>query len=158
MSNKDDDVLVRPFEADDQESARSLIVSGLGEHFGFIDETLNPDLHDIMAQYVAPGHIFLVAVDGSTLVGTGALVADALHKEVEAHLVRVSVHPAYRGRGIGRKIVEQLLHAARQRGYRRILVETNSGWQDAIGLYKRLGFREYPRNTKGGVYMELELA
>lgn len=40
-------IKVRPFETRDQVAARKLILSGLGEHFGFIDERLNPDLDDI---------------------------------------------------------------------------------------------------------------
>src|SRR5690349_8639040 len=67
---------IRPFQARDQQAARQLILDGLGGHFGFIDESRNPDLDDIMAHYVEPGNSFVVAqIDGS-LVGTGALIAE----------------------------------------------------------------------------------
>ena len=66
------EVSLRPFEASDQGAARRLILEGLGEHFGFIDESLNPDLDDVMKSYVIPGHVFIVAHIGQDLVGTGA--------------------------------------------------------------------------------------
>ena len=35
-----DEVILREFKSTDQNEARALILSGLGEHFGFIDEKL----------------------------------------------------------------------------------------------------------------------
>jgi ribosomal protein S18 acetylase RimI-like enzyme len=145
--------LIRPFEERDQTAARRLILQGLGEHFGFIDESLNPDLNDIMTIYVRAGHSFLVAYSGPELVGTGALITVSSDT---GRIVRISTHGDYRRRGIGRTIVTSLLDQARERGYRRVLVETNNDWYDAIGLYQRLGFVEYGRNEYG-VGMALEL-
>src|SRR5437870_1312389 len=82
-----DDFLIRPFEPRDQDAVSKLILEGLGEHFGFIDETLNPDLADIMKCYIIPGHTFLVAYIGSNLVGTGALIRE---NEGSGRIVRVS--------------------------------------------------------------------
>jgi ribosomal protein S18 acetylase RimI-like enzyme len=147
-------IVIRQFEQRDQQAARQLILQGLGAHFGFIDETLNPDLNDIMANYVNVGHSFLVAYSGSNLVGTGALITEA---EGVGRIVRVSTHRDYRRRGIGRAIVTRLLNQARERGYRRVLVSTNTDWYDAIGLYQRLGFVEYGRNEYG-VGMSLEMS
>jgi ribosomal protein S18 acetylase RimI-like enzyme len=135
---------LRPFEAGDQEQARWLILNGLGEHFGYIDETRNPDLDDIQQHYIVPGHVFVVACMGRELVGTGALV---LHGEGISQLVRISTRKDCRRRGIGLAISTYLVNIARQRGGRRILVETNASWQAAIDLYKRLGFVEYERTA-----------
>jgi deferrochelatase/peroxidase EfeB len=44
---------VRDFKRQDQENARLLILAGLGEHFGFVDETINPDIEDIEKNYIA---------------------------------------------------------------------------------------------------------
>ncbi len=145
---------VRPFQAEDQQKAKRLILEGLGEHFGFIDEALNPDLDDIQGAYITPGHVFLVALLERELVGTGALISP---REGVGRIVRVTVHPAERRRGIGRLIVERLLLTARQRGYTDILVETNSDWHDAIGLYRRFGFSPHPDRNEEGLRMQLEL-
>lgn len=148
-----DELLVKPFEPGEQEAVRRLILEGLGGHFGFIDETLNPDLTDIMKSYIIPGNVFLVAYLGSELVGTGALV---LEKEHIGRVVRVSTSHLHRRKGIATTIMQHLLGIARQRGYRRVVISTNNGWEDAIGLYKYLGFAEEKR-TPIGVNMALDL-
>ena len=65
---------IRPFVPHDQIAARQLILNGLGEHFGWIDETRNPDLDDIAANYIQHGNVFVVAKLGGALVGTGGLI------------------------------------------------------------------------------------
>lgn len=65
---------IRSFEAGDQEQARWLILEGLGEPFGSIDETCNPDVDDILHHYVRAGHVFMVGCMGREIVGTGALI------------------------------------------------------------------------------------
>jgi ribosomal protein S18 acetylase RimI-like enzyme len=146
------EMLIRPFEASDQEATRRLILDGLGEHFGYIDESLNPDLDDIMTSYIVPGHVFVVVLSGSKLVGTGALI---IKDDKAGQLVRISVHADHRREGIGRAVVKHLVEIAKKRNLVRVLVETNNDWYDAIGLYKHLGFIEYNRDV-GSVYMALE--
>ena len=149
----EDELYIRSFEAGDQEQARWLILEGLGEHFGYLDETLNPDLDDILHTYLRAGHVFVVACMGRELVGTGALLS---HGEGISEMVRISTRKTYRRRGIGQAIVTYLVDVARQRGDRRIILKTNASWHDAIHLYQRLGFVEYER-TALGVGLELLL-
>jgi GNAT superfamily N-acetyltransferase len=148
------ELCIRSFEVGDQEQARRLILEGLGEHFGYINETLNPDLEDILRNYLRAGHVFVVACIGWELVGTGALLS---HGEGISEMVRISTRKDYRRRGIGQSIVTYLVNVARLRGDRRIIVKTNATWHDAIHLYQRLGFVEYGR-TALGVGLELLLA
>ena len=147
------EIAIRPFVAADQAAARALVLAGLGEHFGWTDETANPDLDDIHATYVAPGHRFVVAEVGGELAGTGALVEEA---PGVGRLVRMSVAPHHRRRGLGRALVAHLVAEARARGYARLLVETNDDWDDAIALYRRCGFAE-ERRAAGEVHLALDL-
>jgi ribosomal protein S18 acetylase RimI-like enzyme len=148
------DLVIRPFAAADQAAARRLILDGLGEHFGMIDESLNPDLTDIAATYLAPGHRFVVACLAGELVGTGAL---RFLGEQVGELVRISVSPRHRRQGIGQAVVAHLIAQARQRGLARLLVETNHDWVAAVNLYRRFGFTEYERDAVN-IYMRLDLA
>lgn len=148
-----DHIIIRPFVLADQPVVRRLILEGLGEHFGFIDETMNPDVDDIVAHFIAPGHIFLVAQCEMDIVGTAALI---LLGDGVAQMVRVSVSAQHRRRGIGRMLVNQLIGIARECGLQRIEVETNNDWEDAIGLYRRYGFVEHDRDDES-VYMSLPL-
>ena len=145
-------VHIRPFTPTDQDAARALILDGLREHWGTLNPTLNPDLDDITANYVAAGHIFLVAESGQRLIGAGAL---KLENDC-GQIVRVSVSPDWRRRGVGQSLVTALLEAAQTRGLIRVWMETNDDWNDAIDLYRRYGFREFDRHA-GCVFMALDL-
>ena len=150
----DPTVAIRPFAPADQEPVRRLILSGLGEHLGFVDEARNPDLDDIAASYLAAGHAFIVAELGGELIGTGALIEEA---PGVGRLVRMSVAPAHRRRGIGHALVAHLTDLAECRGYRRLVLETNDDWDDAVRLYLSCGFVEYDRSA-GEVHLTLDLA
>ena len=146
-------VRIRLFQPGDQEQVRNLILEGLGEHFGRIDPTLNPDLDNINASYVQTGHLFVVVESAGQIIGTGALI----HEEGnDGRIVRVSVAPAFRRTGLGQQLVEYLLQAARERQFGRVLVETNLDWYAAIRLYHRCGFREYARDDES-VHLSLIL-
>ena len=118
-------VRIRPFAPADQRVARALILAGLCEHWGWLDPNLNPDLDDIAASYLAPGHVFFVAQSGQALTGTGAVIVDGNVGQI----VRVAVHPQWRRRGIARALIAVLLEAARARdldrdGWRRMTIGT----------------------------------
>ena len=76
-------------------AVRSLILAGLGEHFGFVDESMNPDLDDIQTVYVDVGACFVIAEIAGDLAGTGALIEE---EPGIGRLVRMSVSPVYRGK------------------------------------------------------------
>jgi ribosomal protein S18 acetylase RimI-like enzyme len=146
-------VHIRPFAPTDQTAARALILEGLREHWGWLDPSLNPDLDDIDTNYITPGHVFFVAKSGQALAGTGALKIDG----DSGQIVRLSVRPQWRRRGVGRTLVIALLEAARARGLVRVWIETNDDWRDAIGLYQCCGFQEFDHRA-GCVFMALDLA
>jgi GNAT superfamily N-acetyltransferase len=148
------EVRIRPFTPTDQTAARQLILEGLGSHFGFIDETMNPDLGDIWQHYVVPGNSFVIAEIDGRIVGTGALIEET--KGV-GRLVRMSVSPGHQRRGIGRRLVHHLIQKANEQGYRRLLVETNHDWFDAISLYQSCGFCEYDRDEES-VHFQQKIA
>src|SRR5689334_21086876 len=116
-----ENLVIRPFTRADQAAARRLILGGLAERFGRLDDTLNRDLDDIWANYVATDALFVVGEIAGVLAGTGALVAEG----AGGRLVRISVAPAQRRMGLGRALVDYLVCAAQARGWPQVLVETN---------------------------------
>jgi N-acetylglutamate synthase-like GNAT family acetyltransferase len=129
-----------------------LILEGLREHWGWLDPTRNPDLDDIAGNYLARGHVFLVAEFGQALAGTGALKLESDCGQI----VRVSVGSPWRRCGVGRALVAALLEAARIRELSRVWMETNDDWRDAIGLYQSCGFQKFD-HREGCVFMALNL-
>ncbi len=139
-------LLIRSFEPRDQDTARQLILTGLGEHFGWIDETRNPDLNDIAANYIERGDTFVVAEIDGDLIGTAALITETTDT---GRIVRMSVSQMYRRKGIGRALVSHLLNVAKSKRFAQFRVSTDNGWEDAIGFYKHCGFNEYKRDELG---------
>ncbi len=143
---------VRPFAAADQPAVRALILAGLADHWGALDPALNPDLNDIAGWYgELDGHT-VVAETAGEIVGAGTI-----HRgddSTTAVLVRMSVSGAHRGRGIGKRLVRELVAAARSQGYARIECETTDSWQDAISLYLKCGFAIIDRRD-GDVFFRL---
>jgi ribosomal-protein-alanine N-acetyltransferase len=66
----------------------------------------------------------------------------------------VAVHPEWRRRSIGRKLVEVLLAEARAANVRRALLEVRRYNRPALSLYRKLGFRE--TGTRRGYYADGE--
>jgi putative acetyltransferase len=135
----------------------------LGRHMSFARATTRPE--DVFALEVdelvdAAVTFFSLRADGAVL-GVGALKRiDGEHVEIK------SMHTAEeaRGRGVGRALVDYLIGVARERGYRRVSLETGSGpaFAPARRLYASAGFEpceafgDY-RPSANSAYMTLEL-
>lgn len=59
----------------------------------------------------------------------------------ELHIGTVAVHPAWRRRGIARRLLEEMFWLARQRQCRRAYLEVRRSNVAAQKLYERLGFQ-----------------
>jgi len=77
----------------------------------------------------------VVEVDGVVAAYGGMwLVVD------EAHITNIAVHPKYRGKGIGKKVVEGLIEEGHKINIYRMTLEVRRSNLTAQGLYKKLGF------------------
>lgn len=83
-------------------------------------------------------HVVAVAVDG-TAVGTGRLLRDG-------HIGRMAVLKPWRGRGVGRAMMEYLMQLAGEAGHDAVVLHAQT---HAIGFYARHGFI-----VKGDEFME----
>lgn len=135
----------------------------LGRHMSFARATTRPE--DVFAlevdELVDPAVTFFSLRADDAVLGVGALKRlDGAHAEVK------SMHTAEeaRGRGVGRALVDHLIGVARERGYRRVSLETGSGpaFEPARRLYASAGFEpcaafgDY-RQSPNSAYMTLEL-
>jgi GNAT superfamily N-acetyltransferase len=86
-----------------------------------------------------PGELLLGVTLNDALIAVGGLNADPYFGETGVgRLRRVYVDPPWRGRGIGRLLVTQLLERAR-RHFATVRLRTHSA--GAASFYTRLGFR-----------------
>lgn len=130
-----EDVVIREFQAGDQDAVRKLVLSGLKDHWGDLDPELNQDLLDIAGSY-RDGRTVVADLEG-TIVGTGTIVRRA-HNAAE--IVRMSIHPSCRRRGLGKSIAIELTATARRWGLSRVVLETSSHWTDVVAFYVGCGF------------------
>ena len=87
------------------------------------------------------------AFSGDALVGTVSVVREQRRKlRHKAMLVGMLVAPAYRGQGVGQRLVQlAVAEAARWPGLQRLLLVVNAQNAPAVRLYQSAGFVTYGR-------------
>ncbi len=83
------------------------------------------------------GYIFL-ALDDGKVIGTAGLYRNS---GLEYELIKMGVDPQYRGRGIGKLLLEECIGKARETGAVKIVLFSNSRLTTALKLYELYGFR-----------------
>jgi GNAT superfamily N-acetyltransferase len=151
---------IEPASAEEWKEARRLIedyAASLGVDLSFQD--FDREIADLPHEYGPPDGAFLLAVEDGLAVGCVGL---RLLPGGDGEIKRLYVVPASRGRGIARGLAERILERARQRGYRRLLLDTLPSMREAQSLYQSLGFKPtspYRFNpVEGTVFMELEIS
>jgi ribosomal protein S18 acetylase RimI-like enzyme len=111
---------------------------------------------------VAEGNCNLGAFEDSRLVGMATLLRETGLKEShKGRIYGVYVDSAFRGQGVGRALMVELLALARKSSsLEQVLLAVGRGQVAAKGLYRSFGFETYgtePRALKvGGEYVDEE--
>ena len=87
----------------------------------------------------APDAVFLVARRDEELLGS---IAFRIIAPGHAEIKRMFVRAEARGNGVGRRLLEALEDAARQRNVDRVSLETGIRQPEAIGLYRASGYQD----------------
>ena len=88
-----------------------------------------------------PGSVELVACLDGRPVGS---VVVSEKRDGLAHLSKFFVHAHYRGRGIGRMLLQRAVAEASAMGYRQLDLETRSIYREAVHLYEATGWARGP--------------
>jgi putative acetyltransferase len=107
-------------------------------NFVWAPEIEFPDLFDFDAYYAAPRGAFWVVRDEAGRV-VGCVGVDRVENgTAEIHRVYLDAH--LRGRGLGRMLVETALAWARQHGFARMVLWSDTRFTQSHRLYDRMGF------------------
>ena len=137
-------ISTRAFSIDDYDAAVELWqrVEGL--------EIAEGDDRESIAQFLArnPG-LSRVATDGSATVG----VALCSHDGRRGHIYHLAVDPAYQGRGLGKRLLDECLEGLRRAGVKRVIIMVADDNPRGRAFWRRLGWEDIP----GAISMGIDL-
>ena len=127
--------------------------------FSLCFQNFDKELADLPGDYAPPsGRLLLAEISGQ---GAGCVALHALSPEI-CEMKRLYVRPEFRGKKLGRALVDHVIVEARAIGYRCMRLDTvASKMAEAVAMYRGIGFKEiepYCENPMpSALYMELEL-
>jgi ribosomal protein S18 acetylase RimI-like enzyme len=141
------------------EQARTLIreyTDGLGIDLSF--QELAQELADFPGAYAPPGGRLWLALDGAEAAGC---IGIRPLEPGACEMKRLYIRPAWRGHGLGRRLVEAALEQARAMGYSAMCLDTLPQMGAAIRMYEAFGFQRiepyYANPIPGALFFKLRL-
>ena len=155
------EIAYRLFQPGDETAFRELNEAWIARYFRLEDQDYI-QLGDPEGMILRPGGQIVMAVAGEERIGCCALI---LAKEGVFELAKMAVSERYRGRGIGRGLIEYTVALAKLLGAHTLELASNSKLANAVHLYEAVGFRHMPLErvepspyARANVFMELHLS
>jgi ribosomal protein S18 acetylase RimI-like enzyme len=146
------DVLVRPLREADLRAYKALRDEMLAAHPDAFTSDAETEVAKPAVVYLGRlgdergdgGHFLLGAFAGGELVGAIGCDRDPRAKVHHlAHVIGMMVRPAWRGRAVGRALLESAMARAQAAGVQALTLTVTVGNEAAEGLYESMGFRRY---------------
>lgn len=120
--------------------ARDLILEyAASRDFPLTWQGFDAEIALLPGQYAPPeGRLLVAEVDGRAVGCVGLRRMDAARCEMK----RLYVRPEVRGLGVGRLLAERVIEEARDIGYSEMLLDTLERMEEAVPLYRSLGFED----------------
>jgi len=123
-------------------------------------QNFDQEMASLPGSYGAPqGRLFYAEVDGRP---AGCVGVRALNdSEGVCEMKRLYVAPEERGHGVGAALALAAIKAAKEIGYRKLIIDTLPNMRMAVKLYRELGFTEAPNYyqtpVEGTMFLALDL-
>lgn len=131
---------IRPATNADETAIRRVLRAVRSEYGVHQDgHPADASLDDIERNYVRAGGCFQVVEDATgRIVGCAALYPLSASR---VELCKMYLEKPARSKGLGKRLLEDLLAIARRNGFAEVWLETNSTLTEAITLYRSYGFQ-----------------
>jgi putative acetyltransferase len=100
----------------------------------------DPTTDHLFELFEESGSVYWVAEENGELVGGCGIFPTPGLPEGCAELVKFYVSAAYRGKGVGKLLMEQSIRSAREIGYTQLYLESFPELEKAVSMYVREGF------------------
>jgi carbonic anhydrase len=123
-------------------------------------QNFDQEMASLPGTYVAPqGRLFYAEVAGRPAGCVG--VRPLPDSDGVCEMKRLYVTPEERGHGIGARLALAAIKAAKEIGYRKLMIDTLPNMRMAVKLYRELGFTEAPNYyqtpVEGTMFLALDL-
>ncbi len=152
-------MIIVPAQTDDQiAAARNLFVEYSDElAVDLCFQGFQQELAGLPGAYAPPDGRLLLVIDDQPV---GCVAVRKLDDGI-CEMKRLYVKPAYRDKGLGRRLAEAIIVEARTIGYRKMRLGSLASLKEAAAMYRSLGFIEIPayryNPLPDAVFMELGL-
>lgn len=155
-------ITLRTLTADDTDALTQVrryfrnYAAWLGVDLSF--QNFDQEMASLPGAYAEPqGRLFFAEIDSRPAGCVGIRPFSAGICEMK----RLYVTPKERSKGIGKALVLAAIKAAKEIGYKRLLLDTLPNMRMAVKLYRELGFTEspayYPSPVEGTIFLALDL-
>ena len=121
-------------------------------------QNFSDELSGLPGKYAPPGGALVLAVEDGVPAGCAALRRVDVER---CEATRLYVRPAFRGRRVGKLLLDWLIARARSLGYREMVGDTMPVMSRALEMYDRAGFERtgpyVDEPTPGAIYIRLKL-
>ena len=133
-----DDPILRAATNADCAAVRTLVFEVLRE-YGLLPDLIDTDADlDDLEKHYYEGWFAVLEADGRIIGSVGLFPLGTGVMELR----KMYIHREWRGRGLGRQLLERVLAEARRMGTCKVVLGTANVLVEAIGLYRRFGFQQ----------------
>jgi len=135
----ENEIKIIPFKEKYSANFRDLNLEWLQKYF-YIEEHDKEVLENAKTYIIDKGGYIFFAMLNDKVVGTVALMNEPEGYE----LSKMAVSPNYQGFKIGQQLMQYCIDFAKEKGWKELLLYSNTKLKNAIYIYRKYGFKEVP--------------
>ena len=148
-----DDVLIREARNEDNIHLARLIREVFDEHRAPHHGTVysDPTTDNLSKLFQSAGSKLFIAETEKGICGCCGIYPTTGLDSDTAELAKFYLHSEFRGKGIGKSLMERCIQSAKSLGYKKLYIESLPHFAKAVKIYEKQGFRKitHPLGNSG---------